>query len=159
MIGLGYIGLPTAALIAKGKTRVLGVDINPQVVETVNQGKIHIVEPELDKAVADAVQEGFLKVSNDKSYMDYILPLSRIHRFLFQNCNTHCNVGKHQKCNDALEESFVAESFSSPVSQRRKGGESKVVASRYHSNPSPHTKFTYTHIVSKISFVFISSSP
>jgi UDP-N-acetyl-D-mannosaminuronic acid dehydrogenase len=67
MIGLGYIGLPTAALIAKGKTRVLGVDINPQVVETVNQGKIHIVEPELDKAVANAVQDGYLRAATKAS--------------------------------------------------------------------------------------------
>ncbi|MEP0212055.1 MAG: UDP-N-acetyl-D-mannosamine dehydrogenase [Cellulophaga sp.] len=63
MIGLGYIGLPTAALIAQNKTYVHGVDINPDVVETINQGKIHIVEPELDIAVADAVQEGYLKAA------------------------------------------------------------------------------------------------
>tara|TARA_R110002050_G_scaffold293182_1_gene449340 strand:+ start:10386 stop:11606 length:1221 start_codon:yes stop_codon:yes gene_type:complete len=61
MIGLGYIGLPTAALIAQNKTHVYGVDINPSVVETINQGKIHIVEPELDLAVANAVKEGYLK--------------------------------------------------------------------------------------------------
>jgi UDP-N-acetyl-D-mannosaminuronic acid dehydrogenase len=61
MIGLGYIGLPTAALIAQNKTYVHGVDINPVVVETINAGKIHIVEPELDTAVANAVKEGFLK--------------------------------------------------------------------------------------------------
>ncbi len=61
MIGLGYIGLPTAALIAKNKTYVHGVDINPHVVETINQGKIHIIEPELDTAVSEAVKEGFLK--------------------------------------------------------------------------------------------------
>ncbi|MGB5190765.1 NAD-binding protein, partial [Robiginitalea sp.] len=67
MIGLGYIGLPTAALIAKGKTRVLGVDINPQVVETVNQGKIHIAEPELDAVVADAVRDGFLRAATQAS--------------------------------------------------------------------------------------------
>lgn len=63
MIGLGYIGLPTAALIAQNKTYVHGVDINPEVVETINQGKIHIVEPELDTAVAEAVKEGFLKAA------------------------------------------------------------------------------------------------
>ncbi|EIJ39486.1 nucleotide sugar dehydrogenase [Galbibacter orientalis DSM 19592] len=61
MVGLGYIGLPTAALIAQNKTYVHGVDVNPKVVETINAGKIHIVEPELDKAVADAVQEGYLR--------------------------------------------------------------------------------------------------
>jgi UDP-N-acetyl-D-mannosaminuronic acid dehydrogenase len=63
MIGLGYIGLPTAALIAQNKTAVHGVDINPSVVDTINQGKIHIVEPELDIAVANAVKEGYLKAS------------------------------------------------------------------------------------------------
>lgn len=61
MVGLGYIGLPTAALIAQNKTNVHGVDINPKVVDTINAGKIHIVEPELDQAVADAVKEGYLK--------------------------------------------------------------------------------------------------
>lgn len=63
MIGLGYIGLPTAALIANNSIQVHGVDINPQVVETINSGKIHIVEPSLDKAVASAVKGGFLKAS------------------------------------------------------------------------------------------------
>lgn len=61
MVGLGYIGLPTAALIAQNKIYVHGVDINPKVVETINAGKIHIIEPELDEAVANAVKEGFLK--------------------------------------------------------------------------------------------------
>lgn len=61
MVGLGYIGLPTAALIAQNKTNVHGVDINPKVVETINAGKIHIVEPELDQAVANAVKQGYLK--------------------------------------------------------------------------------------------------
>lgn len=63
MIGLGYIGLPTAALIAQNKTYVHGVDINPSIVETINQGLIHIVEPELDTAVAKAVKEGYLKAA------------------------------------------------------------------------------------------------
>jgi UDP-N-acetyl-D-mannosaminuronic acid dehydrogenase len=63
MIGLGYIGLPTAALIAQSKIHVHGVDINPTVVETINAGKIHIVEPELDIAVANAVKGGYLKAS------------------------------------------------------------------------------------------------
>jgi len=63
MIGLGYIGLPTAALIASNNVHVHGVDINPSVVETINQGKIHIVEPDLGDAVAKAVGGGFLKAS------------------------------------------------------------------------------------------------
>lgn len=63
MIGLGYIGLPTAALIANNNIHVHGVDINPQVVEIINAGKIHIVEPSLDQAVATAVAKGFLKAA------------------------------------------------------------------------------------------------
>lgn len=61
MMGLGYIGLPTAALIAENKIYVHGVDINPRVVETINAGKIHIIEPELDAAVAKSVSNGLLK--------------------------------------------------------------------------------------------------
>lgn len=62
-IGLGYIGLPTSALIAENKIPVLGVDISQHVVDTINQGKIHIVEPDLDKSVANAVANGFLKAA------------------------------------------------------------------------------------------------
>ena len=60
MVGLGYIGLPTAALIAQNKTAVHGVDINPNVVNTINEGKIHIVEPDLGSAVSQAVSDGYL---------------------------------------------------------------------------------------------------
>ena len=60
VIGLGYIGLPTAAVLARAGHRVIGVDVNAQVVFTVNQGLIHIVEPDLDKAVAEAVASGAL---------------------------------------------------------------------------------------------------
>ena len=60
-IGLGYIGLPTSALIANNKIYVHGVDVNQKVVDTINAGKIHIVEPSLDVAVSKAVAEGFLK--------------------------------------------------------------------------------------------------
>ena len=63
ILGLGYIGLPTAALIASKKGTVHGVDINPKVVDTVNRGEIHIVEPELDTAIASAVKDGYLKAA------------------------------------------------------------------------------------------------
>lgn len=63
MIGLGYIGLPTAALIASNNVKVHGVDINQDVVNTINEGKIHIVEPDLDAAVAQAVKAGYLKAA------------------------------------------------------------------------------------------------
>ncbi|NNJ89040.1 MAG: UDP-N-acetyl-D-mannosamine dehydrogenase [Eudoraea sp.] len=63
MMGLGYIGLPTAALIAKSGSRVHGVDVNQLVVDTINKGNIHIVEPSLDKEVSSAVKKGLLKAS------------------------------------------------------------------------------------------------
>ena len=60
-VGLGYIGLPTSALIAQSGIKVHGVDVNQKVVNTINKGKIHIVEPSLDVAVEKAVKNGFLK--------------------------------------------------------------------------------------------------
>lgn len=61
VIGLGYIGLPTAAMFASRKKKVIGVDVNQSAVDTINQGKIHIVEPDLDMIVHAAVTEGYLK--------------------------------------------------------------------------------------------------
>jgi UDP-N-acetyl-D-mannosaminuronic acid dehydrogenase len=55
VVGLGYIGLPTAALLASNGFNVVGVDLNAHVVETINQGRIHIVEPDLDAYVQSAV--------------------------------------------------------------------------------------------------------
>lgn len=60
VIGLGYIGLPTAAMFASRKVKVVGVDVNPLAVETINRGEIHIIEPDLDIAVHSAVREGYL---------------------------------------------------------------------------------------------------
>lgn len=61
MMGLGYIGLPTAALMAARGLQVHGVDVNQSVVNTINQGKIHIVEPDLDGLVHHVVSDGTLK--------------------------------------------------------------------------------------------------
>ncbi|WP_218997374.1 UDP-N-acetyl-D-mannosamine dehydrogenase [Shewanella algae] len=61
VIGLGYIGLPTAAMFASRKKKVIGVDVNQHAVDTINQGKIHIVEPDLEMIVHSAVTEGYLK--------------------------------------------------------------------------------------------------
>ena len=60
-MGLGYIGLPTAALLANRGYDVHGVDVVQSTVDTINQGKIHIVEPELDTFVKSAVNSGKLK--------------------------------------------------------------------------------------------------
>ena len=73
IVGLGYIGLPTAALIASNKVQVHGVDINPAVVETINKGKIHIVEPELQKAVASAVKNGYLKAATEPAVANHYI--------------------------------------------------------------------------------------
>ena len=62
-IGLGYIGLPTAAVIAQIGINVHGVDVNPMVVETINQGRIHIIEPGLERFVKESVDKGFFKAS------------------------------------------------------------------------------------------------
>ncbi|MBC5766922.1 UDP-N-acetyl-D-mannosamine dehydrogenase [Ramlibacter albus] len=61
VIGLGYIGLPTAALLASHGYDVVGVDLNAHAVETINAGRIHIVEPDLDAFVRSAVSAGRLK--------------------------------------------------------------------------------------------------
>ena len=63
VVGLGYIGLPTAAMFASRKIEVIGVDINPQTVATINQGKIHIFEPDLDMLVHSVVVEGYLRAT------------------------------------------------------------------------------------------------
>ena len=61
IIGLGYVGLPTAAVLASKKVNVVGVDINQNIVDIINQGKTHIVEPELDVLVHKAVKDNYLK--------------------------------------------------------------------------------------------------
>ena len=63
IIGLGYIGLPTAAVVAQHGIKVHGVDVNPIIVETINKGEIHIVEPDLRAVVSEAVEKGYLKAS------------------------------------------------------------------------------------------------
>lgn len=63
VIGLGYIGLPTAALLANRGYSVHGVDVVQSTIDTINQGKIHIIEPELDTFVQSAVNSGKLKAS------------------------------------------------------------------------------------------------
>ena len=63
IIGLGYIGLPTAAILANKNYQVHGVDVNQSTVDTINKGNIHIVEPELDEFVRSAVESGSLKAA------------------------------------------------------------------------------------------------
>ncbi len=73
MIGLGYIGLPTAAMFASRRVRVIGVDVNRHAVDTINRGEIHIVEPELDMIVSAAVNQGFLRATTTPEPADAFL--------------------------------------------------------------------------------------
>ena len=62
-MGLGYIGLPTAIIAAKNGVSVVGVDVNPKVVEMTNAGRLHIIEPGLEEMLAEVVSSGALKAS------------------------------------------------------------------------------------------------
>lgn len=73
VFGLGYIGLPTAAMFAHHGANVIGVDVNQHAVDTINQGKIHIVEPGLEAIVKKAVDKGNLKASLTPEHSDAYL--------------------------------------------------------------------------------------
>ncbi|WJN59941.1 UDP-N-acetyl-D-mannosamine dehydrogenase [Pseudomonas sp. SO81] len=73
VVGLGYIGLPTAAVFASRKKKVIGVDVNEHAVATINRGEIHIVEPDLDMLVHAAVTEGYLWATSKPEPADAFL--------------------------------------------------------------------------------------
>jgi UDP-N-acetyl-D-mannosaminuronic acid dehydrogenase len=115
-MGLGYIGLPTAAVAASKGIQVVGVDVNPEVVETINQGKIHIVEPELDSVVKQVVETGALRASlkpepADAFFIVVPTPFKQNHRadISYVESATHMVIPYLQK-----ENLFVIES-TSPV--------------------------------------------
>jgi len=73
VVGLGYIGLPTATMFASRRKKVIGVDVTQSVVDTINRGEIHIVEPDLDIAVRAAVKEGSLHATTRPEPADAFL--------------------------------------------------------------------------------------
>lgn len=73
VVGLGYIGLPTAAIFAARKKKVIGVDVNQHAVETINRGEIHIIEPDLDIVVMAAVNAGYLRATTTPEPADAFL--------------------------------------------------------------------------------------
>ncbi|MFA9479205.1 UDP-N-acetyl-D-mannosamine dehydrogenase [Phycisphaerales bacterium AB-hyl4] len=73
VVGLGYIGLPTAAVLASRGYDVRGVEVNPKVVETINAGRAHVVEPDLDILVQAAVQTGKLKAYGEPAEADIFM--------------------------------------------------------------------------------------
>ena len=70
IIGLGYIGLPTGALIASKGINVLGIDINKDIVDKVNQAELHFYEPDLDKLIKKVVDAGTLSASTSPTKSD-----------------------------------------------------------------------------------------
>ena len=73
VIGLGYIGLPTAALLANKGYAIHGVDLDQRAVDIINRGEIHIVEPELDTFVKSAVNSGNLKADTKPAAADVFI--------------------------------------------------------------------------------------
>lgn len=73
VVGLGYIGLPTAAAFSARRKKVIGVDVNQYAVDTINRGAIHIVEPELDMLVHAAVTQGYLRATTTPEPADAFL--------------------------------------------------------------------------------------
>ena len=72
-MGLGYIGLPTAAILASRKIQVIGVDVNDKTIDAINRGQVHIVEPELDIIVHAVVTEGLLHATRMSEPADAFL--------------------------------------------------------------------------------------
>ncbi|GGO99353.1 UDP-N-acetyl-D-mannosamine dehydrogenase [Stakelama pacifica] len=70
VMGLGYIGLPTAAIIARSGAKVLGIDVDPDIVETINSGRVHIEEIDLDGLVSGVVARGNLRASTSPAPAD-----------------------------------------------------------------------------------------
>ncbi|MDC1027301.1 UDP-N-acetyl-D-mannosamine dehydrogenase [Candidatus Thioglobus sp.] len=73
VIGLGYIGLPTAAIIASKGVKVVGVDLNQNTVDTINKGNVHIIEPELDILVRKVVGDSFLSATIEPEKADIFI--------------------------------------------------------------------------------------
>lgn len=69
-MGLGYIGLPTAIIAAKHGVEIVGVDINPKVVEMTNQGRLHIIEPGMEEMLQEVVKSGALHASTTPEVSD-----------------------------------------------------------------------------------------
>jgi len=74
VIGLGYIGLPTAAVFADAGLDVVGVDVNPAAVDSINAGQPHIVEPNLDRLLQDVVEKKNLRASLKAEEADAFRP-------------------------------------------------------------------------------------
>lgn len=70
VLGLGYIGLPTASVLAANGVKVIGIDVQQSVVDKINRGEIHIIEPDLDAVTARVVQRGALRAATEPQEAD-----------------------------------------------------------------------------------------
>ncbi len=73
VVGLGYIGLPTSLTLAKFGINVVGVDVNKEVVETLNSGNVHIEEPGIDELLTEVAENGKFKASLDVVKANYFI--------------------------------------------------------------------------------------
>lgn len=73
VVGLGYIGLPTSTVLASAGHFVIGVDINPNVIDLINKGQVHIVEPDLEEGVLRAVMKGRLRAQLTPDFADVFI--------------------------------------------------------------------------------------
>ena len=78
VVGLGYIGLPTAAIISASGVNVVGLDVDERVISTINSGKIHIVEPGLEDVIERVVNRGTLRATATVEPADAALRASMI---------------------------------------------------------------------------------
>lgn len=69
-MGLGYIGLPTAIIAAQQGVQIIGVDINPKVVEKTNAGELHIIEPGMEEVLREVIASGMLHASTTPEVSD-----------------------------------------------------------------------------------------
>ena len=111
VLGLGYIGLPTSALLASNGYKVNGIDINKSTVKVINQGKVHIVEPDLDDFVSLAVSSGYLTAFCEAQPADvYIICVPTPFKFdsgapvadLSYIKQASCNIAPHIKPGDIV---------------------------------------------------------
>ena len=92
VIGLGYIGLPTSAMFASHGCEVVGVDVMPNVVETLNKGRIHIEEPGLEEVVKSCVENGTFRASLKAEEADAYNESSYCSIYRYFSCSCGCSV-------------------------------------------------------------------
>ena len=116
VVGLGYIGLPTASLLATRGHKVHGVDVSQRVVDTINRGEIHITEPDLDVLVRAAVASGNLKASLEPREADvFILAVPTPHHADYKPDITYVEASARAVASYVRPDSLVILESTSPV--------------------------------------------